>query len=42
LKLEKGGVHFNIDDLTEIEWNWLADIKTAIEQKQIEEIKNKR
>ena len=39
LGLEKSGVHFNIDDLTLEEWNYLGEIKIAIEQVHLKQIK---
>lgn len=39
LGLEKSGVHFNLDDLTLDEWQYLGELKNAIEQAHLKEIK---
>jgi hypothetical protein len=39
LGLEKSGVHFNIDDLSLEEWNYLGELKIAIDHEQLKQIK---
>lgn len=39
LGLEKSGVHFNLDDLTLDEWQYLGLLKSAIEQDNLKSLK---
>jgi len=39
LGLEKSGVHFTLDDLTLEEWNYLGELKIAIDQEQLKDLK---
>lgn len=32
LSMQKAGVQFDINDLSEKEWQWIAELKTAIEK----------
>ena len=42
-EIEDAKVHAELskemDDITELEWMWLAELKSALEQKQLEPIK---
>ena len=37
--LQMGGAQFGLNDLTAAEWHWLAQLKSAIEEYQIKNMK---
>lgn len=40
LGLEKSGVHFNLDDLDADDWQHLGELKNAIHQEELKQIKS--
>ena len=42
LNLQKSDYPFGKNDLSLDEWRWLSEMKSAIEQKQIKEIRNRK